>query len=113
MSARKRTNLIILILKSSLLVKLVTFWLCDLMTLLSSKIVALFGALGEVFFVFGLFGWLYGVIIQITHPKFLTLPLSHLTPWLRVDTFTMYSFLISALGFFLWRFVVRINKKIE
>jgi hypothetical protein len=57
---------------------------------------------GELLFVYGLLGWIYGVIIQITHPGWLTLRLSHFTAWLRVDTFTMASFIVSAVGFFIW-----------
>jgi len=79
--------------------------------MLSSKIVILFGALGEVVFIFGLLGWLYGVLIQLTNPEWLTIQISHLTPWLRVDVFAIYSFFISAFGFFLWRFIIWINKK--
>ena len=79
--------------------------------MLSSKFAAFFGALGEVFFLFGLLGWLYGVTIQLTYPDLLTVKLSHLTPWLRVDVFTIYSFFISAFGFFLWRLVVWVSKR--
>jgi hypothetical protein len=80
------------------------------MTLYTS-FTSLFGALGEVLFTFGLLGWLYGVIIQLTYPELLTLQLSHLTPWLRVDVFTIYSFFVSAFGFFVWRLVVWVRKK--
>ncbi len=59
--------------------------------------------IGEVLFIFGLLGWIYGVAIQFHHPESLTYPFSHFTPWLRVGTFTILSFLISALGFFIWR----------
>ena len=57
---------------------------------------------GELLFVYGLLGWIYGVIVQITHPNWLTLRLSHLTEWLRVDTFTIASFIVSAIGFLIW-----------
>ena len=66
--------------------------------------------LGEFFFVYGLLGWLYGVAIQITHPAFLPFKLSHLTPWIRVDTFTMLSFVISAAGFLMWRIAKELSK---
>jgi hypothetical protein len=78
---------------------------------ISTKFTALFGALGQVIFVFGLLGWLYGVVIQLTNPELLTIQLSHLTPWLRIDVFTIYSFFASAVGFFLWRLVVWIRKR--
>ena len=52
---------------------------------------------------FGLLGWIYGVLIQLVHPEWMTLGLSHLVTWIRVDTFTIISFVIAALGFFIWR----------
>jgi hypothetical protein len=60
-------------------------------------------AVGQVLFFYGLLAWVYGVTVQVTHPEWLTLPLSHLTLWLRVDTFTIISFFVSAAGFLLWR----------
>jgi hypothetical protein len=59
---------------------------------------------GELFFVFGFLGWMYGVLVQMIHPEWLTIKLSHLTPWIRVDTFTIICFVVSAIGFFVWRF---------
>jgi len=59
--------------------------------------------IGELLFLYGLLGWTYGVLVQLTHPNWLPLPLSHLTLWLRTDTFTVISFIISAAGFFIWR----------
>ncbi len=61
--------------------------------------------LGQTAFLFGLLSWFYGFIIQVTHPEFLTEPLSHLTLWIRVDTFTIISFFIAIGGFLLWRFL--------
>jgi len=58
---------------------------------------------GELLFLYGLLGWIYGVLVQLTHPEWLPLPLSHLSLWLRIDTFTIVSFIISAVGFFVWR----------
>lgn len=58
---------------------------------------------GEALFLYGLLGWGYGVLIQLRYPEFLSTGLSHLTPWIRVDTFTVLSFILSILGFFLWR----------
>jgi hypothetical protein len=57
----------------------------------------------ELLFLFGLLGWVYGVLVQLIHPEWLHLGLSHLTPWIRIDTFTIISFIISAVGFFIWR----------
>lgn len=61
-------------------------------------------------FVFGLLAWLYGIIIQITHPEWLPLPLSHLIE-IRVDTFTIIMFILSAVGFFVWRLIVELQKE--
>jgi hypothetical protein len=58
--------------------------------------------LGEVLFVYGLLGWIYGVTIQLTHPTWLPGGLSHLTAWIRADTFAIVSFLLSILGLFIW-----------
>lgn len=66
--------------------------------------------LGQTAFLFGLLGWIYGVLIQITHPEFLTTTLSHLTTWIRVDTFTMVSFFVSIVGFILWRIIIEAEK---
>jgi hypothetical protein len=59
--------------------------------------------LGQASFLFGSLGWFYGVLIQVTHPEFLPTTLSHLTPWIRVDTFTMVAFVFAILGFVVWR----------
>jgi hypothetical protein len=59
--------------------------------------------IGEALFLYGLLGWTYGVSIQITHPKFLPTSLSHLIPWIRVDTFAALSFILSIIGFLIWR----------
>ena len=61
-------------------------------------------------FVFGLLAWLYGIIIQIIHPEWLPLPLSHLIE-IRVDTFTIIMFILSAVGFFVWRLIVELQKE--
>lgn len=58
---------------------------------------------GELLFFYGLLGWVYGVLVQLIHPDWLPLPLSHLIPWIRVDTFAVVSFIVSALGFLVWR----------
>jgi hypothetical protein len=58
---------------------------------------------GEFLFLFGLLGWFYGVLIQLIHPEWLPLGLSHLIEWIRVDTFTIMSFIMAAIGFLIWR----------
>jgi hypothetical protein len=59
--------------------------------------------IGQFFFLFGLLGWFYGLLVQFIHPDWLTLGLSHIIPWIRVDTFTIASFMIAAIGFLIWR----------
>jgi hypothetical protein len=59
--------------------------------------------LGEMLFLYGFLGWIYGVTIQLTHPSWLPGKLSHLTTWIRLDTFTIMCFLLSIIGFFVWK----------
>lgn len=68
-----------------------------------SKFIIVVKVIGQVVFLYGLLGWLYGVAIQFWDSELLRYPMSHLTPWLRVDTFTIGSFILSAVGFFMWR----------
>ena len=58
---------------------------------------------GEFLFLFGLLSWVYGVLFQFIFPEWLTGGLSHFTPWLRVDTFTIIGFIVAAIGFLIWR----------
>jgi hypothetical protein len=67
--------------------------------------------IGETLFLFGLLGWAYGVLIQITQPVVLTERLSHLITWIRVDTFTIFSFILSIIGFFIWRLTRETTKQ--
>jgi hypothetical protein len=60
---------------------------------------------GEFLFLFGMLGWVYGVLVQLIHPEWLPLGLSHLIPWIRIDTFTILSFVVAAIGFLIWRLV--------
>jgi hypothetical protein len=64
--------------------------------------VAVLKVVGQALFLYGLLGWIYGVLIQLTHPEFLATSLSHLTTWIRVDTFAVLSFILSIIGFFMW-----------
>jgi hypothetical protein len=74
-------------------------------TMLAVKVAA------QTLFLYGTLAWLYGIIIQVTHPEWLPLPLSHLTLWIRLDTFTILSFIVSAFGFVVWRLIVELMKK--
>jgi hypothetical protein len=58
---------------------------------------------GEALFLYGLLGWTYGVVVEITNPDVLPMELSHLITWIRVDTFAVLSFMLSIIGFFIWR----------
>jgi TRAP-type C4-dicarboxylate transport system permease small subunit len=56
-------------------------------------------------FLFGLLGWIYIALNAETHMQTLSLPLTHLLPWPREDTFGTFSFLISMVSFFCWNIV--------
>lgn len=75
------------------------------MTLLSASV----KILGQLCFLYGLLGWIYGILFQFIYPQWLTGPLSHLTPGLRVDVFAIVSFFVSMLGFLLWRFTLELT----
>jgi hypothetical protein len=64
----------------------------------------------QLLFLYGLLAWIYGVAIQITHPEWLPLPISHLLLWIRTDTFTIIMFIVSAIGFFVWRVIAELIK---
>lgn len=63
----------------------------------------IFRVIGEVLFLYGFLGWFYGVFVAFTHPEWLPMSVSHLLPWIRTDTFTVLSFIVSAIGFAMWR----------
>jgi len=56
-------------------------------------------------FVFGLLGWIYIALVALIHPITLTIQLTHLTPWIREDTFGILCFIISAICFFIYNMV--------
>jgi hypothetical protein len=62
----------------------------------------LINALSFTIFVFGLLGWMYIVGNAWFHPETLALPLTHLTPWIREDTFGIVCFALSFVSFFVW-----------
>ena len=74
------------------------------------KLMIIVKVVGLTLFVFGLLAWLDGVVIQFTNPMWLAMPVSHLILWLRTDTFTILSFIASAVGFFIWRLAVELTK---
>ncbi len=74
------------------------------------KLIVIVKVFGQVLFLFGLLAWLDGVIVQLTHPEWLPLSVSHLLPWIRTDTFTILMFIVSAVGFFVWRVIAELIK---
>ena len=56
-------------------------------------------------FIFGLLGWLYIATIALVHPETLKMPLTHLAPWPREDSFGIISFAVSFISFFIWNLI--------
>ena len=52
--------------------------------------------------IFGLLGWIYIVINAEVHVATLALPLTHLLPYPREDTFGIICFAVSMVSFFVW-----------
>jgi hypothetical protein len=63
-------------------------------------------------FVFGLLVWVYVIVIQVTHPIWVTEPFSHIQvfpfDW-RLDEVGMAAFAVAAVGFFVWQ--IELNTK--
>jgi len=59
-------------------------------------------ALSLTGFVFGLLGWIYIALVALIHPVTLSIQLTHLTPWIREDTFGIICFIVSAISFFIY-----------
>jgi hypothetical protein len=62
-------------------------------------------SLSLTLFVFGLLSWLYIAAVALVHRETLPIQLTHLTPWLREDTFGIVSFIVSFFSFFIWNIV--------
>ncbi len=60
-------------------------------------------ALALAVFLFGLLGWLYVAGAALVHPQTLRLPVTHLAPGPREDTFGEACFAISFCAFVVWR----------
>jgi hypothetical protein len=67
---------------------------------------------GEFLFLFGLLGWIYGVLIQIIRPEWQYASLSRFIPWIQVDAFAIISFIIAAIGFLIWRLTKELQNTI-
>ena len=68
---------------------------------------------GQLLFLYGFLAWFDGIFIQFLYPQWLPLPVSHLLLCVRTDTFTIFSFFVSALGFLIWRLAAEILKQRE
>ena len=65
-------------------------------------------------FVFGLLVWLYVIVVQITHPQWVTTPFSHIhvfpLDW-RLDEVGMTAFAVAAVGFLVWQIELNMEAK--
>jgi hypothetical protein len=62
-------------------------------------------ALSFTVFVFGFAGWVYIAQNAVFHPATLPLPLTHLAPFPREDTFGVTCFALSFLALFIYMYV--------
>jgi len=69
------------------------------------KLKSIIKALSLSVFVFSLLGWLYVAAVALIHPETLSIQLSHLTPWIREDTFGIISWIVSFFSFLIWNLV--------
>ena len=64
-----------------------------------------FRALSFTVFVFGFSGWVYIAQNAVHHPETLRLPLTHLLPFPREDTFGIVCFALSFLALFTYMYL--------
>jgi len=62
-------------------------------------------SLSFTLFVFGFGGWFYIAENAVFHPQTLALPLTHLAPWPREDTFGAVCFGVSFIACLVWRYL--------
>jgi len=71
-------------------------------------------AIALTVFLFGLLVWVYVVVVQVTHPEWLSAPFSHVDyfpfNW-RLDEVGMVAFAIAAIGFLSWQ--IELNLTVE
>lgn len=60
-------------------------------------------ALTFTVFVYGFAGWIYIALNAAFHPQTLSLPLTHLLPWPREDTFGAVCFGVSFIALLVYR----------
>jgi hypothetical protein len=68
-------------------------------------IMRLFQAALKTIWLYSLGGGLYICVNAWVHPESLSWQLTHLTPWIREDTFGMLCFITSAIAYFLLQIV--------
>jgi len=56
-------------------------------------------------FVFSLLAGIYIILVSFFRTETLTIQLSHLTPWIREDTFGILSWIISFFSFLIWNLI--------
>jgi hypothetical protein len=56
-------------------------------------------------FLFSTLGGLYIIGSALIHPQTLPIQLSHLTPWIREDTFGIMCWIISFISFISWNII--------
>ncbi len=61
-------------------------------------------------FLFGFAGWVYIAVNAEVHPWTLSWQLTHLTPWIREDTFGIICFGLSFIACLVWRFLKESDK---
>jgi len=61
-------------------------------------------------FIFGFAGWVYICVNAWVHPETLSWQLTHLTPWIREDTFGIICFGVSFVSFFSWNLLKKTKK---
>lgn len=75
---------------------------------------ALLRAVASTAFLFGLLVWIYVVVVQLTHPQWVTDPFSHVNffpfNW-RVDEIGMTAFAVAAVGFLVWQIELHRQEK--
>jgi hypothetical protein len=63
-------------------------------------------AVASTAFLFGVLVWIYVVVVQLTHPQWMTEPFSHVDffpfNW-RLDEAGMTAFAVAAVGFLVWQ----------
>jgi hypothetical protein len=67
--------------------------------MISKKIIKSLSLTGAIY---GFLGWFYIMLVALVHPETLPIQLTHLTPWLREDTFGILCFVISFVSFYIY-----------